>query len=128
MRRFYVFGFGLLATLDTVAHLAFKVTANGAAPLQASTAWLGRAVGSPWLYVAAACYAGTFFVWLALLRRAPIGPAFAVSHLDVVTVLGASAVVLHEHITSLELAGAALILAGISCIALAEQRGAHAAA
>lgn len=115
-------GFLLLTVVDTLAHVLFKLTALRAAPLEASAAWLARVLGEPLLYGAVACYVATFFVWMTLLRRAPVGPAFAATHLDVVTVMIVSTLFLHEHVTPLQLAGAGLILGGIGCLSLCEAR------
>lgn len=123
----WLYGFLLLTAIDTVAHVLFKVTALRAAPLEASAAWLARALGEASLYGAVACYVATFFVWMTLLRRAPVGPAFAASHLDVVTVMIASTLLLNERVTPLQLAGAGLILAGIGCLSLSEARDARTA-
>src|SRR3989442_10264020 len=48
--------------------------------LEFSTAWLARVFGQPWIYGAFVGYIGAFFSWMTLLKRAPIGPAFAASH------------------------------------------------
>jgi len=125
MRNRWLYGFLLLTAIDTVAHVLFKVTALHAAPLEPTVAWLLRALTQASLYGAVACYIATFFVWIALLRRAPVGPAFAASHLDVVTVMVASMLFLHERVTSLQVAGAMLILAGIACLSVSEARGAR---
>jgi drug/metabolite transporter (DMT)-like permease len=112
----------VLTALDTGAHVLFKLAAIAAAPLQPSLAWVERALASGWVYGAIVCYVGTFFTWIGLLRRAPIGAAFAVSHLDVVAVLVASALLLNERISSVQIAGASLIVGGIACLALSESR------
>ena len=119
-----VMGFLLLTTVDTSAHILFKLTASGAAPLEASVSWIGRVLTQWWVYAAIACYVATFFVWISLLRRAPVGTAFAVSHLDVVTVMAGSALLLHEHISWIQIAGAVLILGGIGCLSASEARDA----
>lgn len=122
MRRFYLIGFLLLASLDTAAQVCFKFAAIDAAPLEAESAWLSRLLIAPWVYGAIACYIGTFFVWMRLLRDAPIGPAFAVSHLDVVGVLIASMLVFNERILPSQVFGAMLIVAGIVCVAVDESK------
>ena len=124
MRRL-LFGFLLLTAIDTSAHVLFKLAAIDAAPLEAAPAWVARVLTQGWVYGAIACYVATFFVWISLLRRAPVGPAFAVSHLDVVTVMAASALLLHEHISWIQIAGAALILAGIGCLSASAARNAR---
>ena len=82
--------------------------------------WLYRVSGIPALYVAVACYGATFFVWMTLLRHAPVGPAFAASHLELVGVLMASVTIFHEHVSALQWAGAGTILLGIACLAFGE--------
>lgn len=120
MARFYAIGFALLVLLDTSAHVCFKFAANHAAPLAGDLDWALRLAATPWVWGAVACYIGTFFVWMALLKHAPIGPAFAASHLEVVGVLVASYFVFGERISTHQLLGAALILAGIACLACSE--------
>ena len=117
-------GFLLRAVLDTTAHVLFKIAANHGAPLEATLGWITRVATGAWVYGAVACYVATFFNWMTLLRRVPLGPAFAISHLDVVTVMAASALLLHERVSGLQLAGATLIVAGIACVAFGESTAA----
>jgi len=120
-------GFMLLMAFDTLTQLSFKLAGNHALPVEASTGWLLRLFGHPWIYGAVAGYVGAFFVWMGLLKKAPIGPAFAASHLEVVSVMLLSAWLFGEPLTLVKLVGAAAILAGIACLALAEDGDAAAA-
>lgn len=122
MRRFYLIGFLVLVCLDTSAQLSFKMAAEGAAPFSADVVWLSRVLREPWIYAALCCYVGTFFTWITLLVRAPIGPAYAASHLEVVSVLILSRWIFNEAITGSQIAGCALIVAGITCLAIAAGR------
>jgi drug/metabolite transporter (DMT)-like permease len=128
MRRFYLIGFLVLVAFDTLAQVCFKLTANHAMPPQASVAWILRVASTPWVYVAIACYVGAFVTWMSLLKHAPIGPAFAASHLEVITVMALSVVIFGEHIGTPQWIGAALIMAGIVCLAISETDGDKAAA
>lgn len=121
MRRFYVSGFLLLMAFDTLAQLSFKLAGSHALPVTADAAWVARVFAQPWVYGAVAGYIGAFFTWMTLLRHAPIGPAFAASHLEVVSVTLLSAWLLHEPLTLPRLLGAATIMAGILCLAAAER-------
>jgi drug/metabolite transporter (DMT)-like permease len=96
-----------------------KLAGNHALPVEASTGWLLRLFSHSG-YGAVAGYVGAFFVWMGLLKKAPIGPAFAASHLEVVSVMLLSAWLFGEPLTLVKLVGAAAILAGIACLALAE--------
>jgi drug/metabolite transporter (DMT)-like permease len=123
LRRFYLVGFLVLVCFDTFAQICFKLTANHAMPPDASVAWLLRVLSSPWVYCAIACYIGAFVTWMTLLEHAPIGPAFAASHLEVISVLGLSVLLFGEHMGAPQWIGSALIIAGIVCLAISETDG-----
>lgn len=120
--RFYLYGFLLLMGFDTLAQISFKFTALHAQPLEISADWVLRVFGQPWLLGALAGYLGSFFTWMTLLRRVPIGPAFAASHLEVISVMAASAWLFGEPLSLTRLLGAVLIFAGIGFLAYAESR------
>ncbi|WP_017463292.1 DMT family transporter [Dyella ginsengisoli] len=121
MKRFYLIGFALLMTFDTLTQISFKMAGNHALPVEASVAWLWRLFGEPWVYGAVLGYLGAFFTWMSLLKHAPIGPAFAASHLEVVSVMLLSVWLFHEPLTATKLIGATAIIAGIVCLGLAER-------
>lgn len=119
--RYYVTGFLVLMAFDTLSQLCFKLAALHAAPFAADGPWLLRVAREPWVYGAIAGYLGAFVTYMSLLRHAPVGPAFAASHLNVVSVLLVSAWLLHERLSLPQLVGAALIVSGILVLARAEQ-------
>jgi drug/metabolite transporter (DMT)-like permease len=123
MRRFYLIGFLVLVCFDTFAQICFKLTANHALPPEANAAWILRVLSSPWVYCAIACYIGAFVTWMTLLEHAPIGPAFAASHLEVISVMGLSVLLFGERIGTPQWIGSALIIAGIVCLAISETDG-----
>lgn len=125
MRRFYIIGFLVLLSFDTLAQISFKLAGEHALPLQASWEWLGRVFSQPWIYGAFIGYIGTFFCWLSLLKKAPIGPAFAASHLEIVAVLAVSAFLFNEQVGWPQILGTVFILSGIMCLALSESRQAQ---
>ncbi len=124
MRRFYLIGFALLMGFDTLNIICFKLAGMHALPVEANLAWLLRLFGEPWVYGAVLGYLGAFFTWMSLLKHAPIGPAFAASHLEVISVMALSVWLFHEPLTATKLLGAAAILAGIVCLGLAEREAA----
>ncbi len=121
MKRFYLLGFAVLMAFDTFNFVCFKIAGNHALPVEANLAWLLRVFGEPWVYGAVFGYIGAFFTWMSLLKHAPIGPAFAASHLEVVSVMLLSIWLFHEPMTATKLIGALAILAGIVCLGLAER-------
>lgn len=114
--KFYIAGFGLLAAFDTLTQISFKLATLHTGAFAPSRQWLKAAATSPWIYVAIVGYIGAFVAWMTLLEHAPVGPAFAASHVDVVTVLAISVPLFHERLTAPQLAGAALIVTGILCL------------
>lgn len=125
LKKFYLLGFVVLIAFDTFSQICFKITALHAEPFLISIDWLWRVLSEPWVYGAIIGYLGSFFTWMTLLRHAPIGPAFAASHLEVVGVMLVSAPLFGEVLTLPQLAGAALIVAGVVCLAIGETSEAH---
>ncbi len=116
-RRFYVLGFLALMCFDTLAQVAFKYAALSAQPFAPDAAWLWRVLASPWTYGAIACYVATFFTWITLLAHAPVGPAYAASHLEIISVLALSAMLFQEPVHAPQILGCALIVLGILTLA-----------
>jgi len=110
----------------TLAQLSFKWAGLHAGEPAFDLAWLLRVFGQPWIYGAIVGYIGAVFSWMTLLTRAPVGPAFAASHLEVVSVLVLSAWLFSERLTPLQWLGSLAIVAGIVCLAVAEDREPHA--
>ena len=119
---FYLIGFTLLMGFDTIGAISFKLAGMHALPVEANSAWLLRLFGQPWVYGAVVGYIGAFFTWMTLLKHAPIGPAFAASHLEVISVMVVSTWLFHEALTLPRVLGAVAILGGIICLGFAEGR------
>ncbi|MGL1297096.1 DMT family transporter, partial [Vibrio parahaemolyticus] len=62
-------------------------------------------------------YLGAFVTWMTLLKHAPIGPAFAASHLEIVSVMIISVIFMDEKLHVLQVVGSLLILGGIFVLA-----------
>ncbi|WP_434778039.1 DMT family transporter [Neisseria sp. Ec49-e6-T10] len=121
MKRFYIIGFGLLLLFDTIGQTSFKFTAIDAQPLEFTWQWIERVFTNHWVYTAILGYIGAFFTWMTLLKKAPVGPAFAAAHMEVITVMIASVWLFNEEITPSKLIGATLIVSGILFLAIAEK-------
>ncbi|KJM64854.1 EamA family transporter [Pluralibacter gergoviae] len=120
MKRFYLLGFLTLMLFDTLAQVSFKYASLHAGPLVMDIAWLGRVFGHIWIYGAFVGYIGAFFTWMTLLKYAPVGPAFAASHLEIVSVTLLSIWLFDDALTLSKVAGGLLILAGVLCLARGE--------
>ncbi|OCG29972.1 hypothetical protein A9G34_08745 [Gilliamella sp. Choc4-2] len=122
MKKFYLIGFVLLLFFDTFGQTNFKLTASAAEPFEIGFDWLVRIFSHCWAYLVIIGYTGAFITWMVLLKKAPVGPAFAASHLQVVTVMIVSVIFFDEQMTLNRLFGALFIIIGIIFLALAEQR------
>jgi drug/metabolite transporter (DMT)-like permease len=124
--KFYFLGFFALIVFDTFSQICFKMAALQAEPFLIEVAWLIRVLETPWVYGAIFGYLGAFITWMTLLRHAPVGPAFAASHLEVVGVIVISVPLFGEVLTISQMLGAILVVAGVVCLAQGEtQSHAH---
>lgn len=124
MRRGIIIGFAFLLGFDVLAQLGFKLAAEAALPVAADLGWGLRLLSHPGTYMAVMGYLGAFFTWMSLLKHAPIGPAFAASHLEVVAVMPFAVLLFGEVVSLPQMLGAVAILAGILCLALDEDHAA----
>jgi len=117
MKRFYFVGFLALMMFDTLAQVSFKFASIYAIPLELNVDWLVRVFSHPWIYGAFIGYIGGFFTWMTLLKYAPIGPGYAATHMEIVSVTLISIWLFDEHLTVPKVIGGILILLGILCLA-----------
>lgn len=120
MKRFYILGFLALMSFDTLAQICFKYASIHALPLDMDAAWFLRLFSKPWVYGAILGYLGAFVTWMTLLKYAPVGPSFAASHLELISVTLFSVWLFHEPLNGYKIAGGALILLGVLCLARSE--------
>ena len=62
---------------------------------------------------------------MTLLKHAPVGPAFAASHLEIIFVLILSAMFFGEKLKAMQIVGAVCIVFGIVCLSLSESKNPH---
>ena len=125
MTRFYVIGFFVLMVFDTMSQTGFKLAGLHAAFPEAFQApvifrWIAQVMSEHWIYLSIVGYIGAFITWMTLLKHAPIGPAFAASHLEIVSVLIISVLFLDEKLNVIQVIGSLLILGGIFVLAAEE--------
>ena len=120
MAKFYIIGFLILLTFDTLAQVSFKFAATNTAPATLDFLWILSVLKEKWAYMSLVGYIGAFVTWMTLLKHAPVGPAFAASHLEIVTVMLFSFFFLGEHLSPLQIFGSLLIIGGIIVFAMAE--------
>ncbi len=125
-RDFYAIGFSVLIVFDTLTQVSIKLASTHAGEFSMKTEWLLKVLQNPWLYAAMGGYLGAFGAWMTLLKRAPVGPAFAASHLGLVAVLAISVAYFGEHLSIMQVVGALCIVVGIVFLSLSEAKQPHA--
>lgn len=125
MRKFYLIGFSILLFFDTFAQISFKFAGMSTAPPSLDIEWVLRVITEPWTYGAILGYLGAFFTYMTLLEHAPVGPAFAATHAEIVTVMIFSIMFLNESMSPLQILGSLFIVAGICVLAFGQKERAH---
>ncbi|WP_342359520.1 DMT family transporter [Terrarubrum flagellatum] len=115
-------GFATLLLFETLAQIGFKLVAERTSPVAPDAAFLARLVSEPWTAILALAFAATFVTYMTLLRDAPVGPLFAASHLDIVTVALVSVPFFGERLSAIQLVGCVAICVGVVILATAEGR------
>lgn len=121
-KRFYLIGFAALMLFDTVTQVFFKLATQHAGPFELHSAWLIGILHNGWVFGAILGYLFAFFTWMTLLKHAPVGPAFAASHLEVVTILAVSVAYFGERLTLLQVVGGLCIVLGIVFLSFSESK------
>ena len=122
MKRVVVIGFLVLMSFDTMGQLCFKLASSTTGPLELDVIWFLRLFAKPWVYGAILGYLGAFVTWMTILKHAPMGPAFAASHLELITVSIFSVLLLGESMNAHKIIGGALIILGVLCLAKGEKQ------
>jgi drug/metabolite transporter (DMT)-like permease len=126
MSRFYLIGFGALMMFDTLTQVSLKLVTMHTGEFAMALEWFRQIFASAWILGAILGYLGAFATWMTLLKHAPIGPAFAAAHLEVVPVLAISSAVFGEHLGATRIAGAVCIILGVVCLSLSKKQEPHA--
>ena len=120
MRVKILLGFLLLVAVDTCVQIGFKFAGNNTLPVTLDLPWLERVVNEPWVLGVLAGYGAAFVIYMTLIKHAPIGPAFAASHMEIVTVTLFSYFYFGDSITLVQALGCCAIVGGVIVLAATE--------
>lgn len=105
---------------ETVQQLCFKMgaarVADGAGPVRG-------ALLQPLIWIGVAIWIVEVLAWIWVLRATPLSIAYPVMTLTYVGVPLGGVILLREKLTKRQVSGAALIAAGVACVALAGSGG-----
>lgn len=121
-RSTMLLGFLLLVAIDTFVQIGFKLAGNNTLPVTLDLPWLGRVAQEPWVIGVLLGYGAAFLTYMTLIKHAPIGPAFAASHMEIVTVTLFSVLVFGDTLTLWQVVGCCAIVTGVFVLAATEGR------
>jgi multidrug transporter EmrE-like cation transporter len=121
MKPIFYLGFLAMLAVDTYCQIAFKFAGERTLPVTLDAAWIGRVLNEPWTYTIFIGYGCAFFLYMSLMKNADIGPVFAATHLEIVTVSLISIAFFGERLTAVQLLGCVAILAGVVLLAMTER-------
>jgi drug/metabolite transporter (DMT)-like permease len=119
---FYIIGFGALMLFDTLTQVSFKMASSHVGAFVLQLQWFIDVFSGIWIYGAVLGYLGAFVAWMTLLKHAPVGPAFAASHLEIVFVLLLSSILFGEQLKPMQIVGALCIVLGIVFLSMSESK------
>lgn len=103
----------ILLCLETLCQVSLKMAGNITGAFDFTPAAITHALGTPWLWVAIACYVGAFAAWMTILRESTLSAAFSTSALVFVAVMLSSWLIFGEHIGMMQWLGSFVIVCGI---------------
>jgi drug/metabolite transporter (DMT)-like permease len=122
MNRRFLAGFLVLLAFDTLGQLGFKLVADRVGAGRLDPAWVSALLHTPALILVAVAYGGAFFAYMGLMRSADVGPLFAATHLDLVTVTLLSVAWFGERMNPGQLVGFLGILGGVIMLGAEDSR------
>lgn len=112
-RKTLAFAWVAMVAIEVLTQLALKFAGKATGGFDFSAHAFALAIGSGWLWVALAGYCAIFLAWMLILGNSQLSRAFPTTAIVFVAVMLASWLVLHEPIGTLQIIGAAVIVAGI---------------
>lgn len=104
---------GGFLVFDTAVQIAFKLAAKQLGDGALDAEWLAAAVSSPTVWCAVLLYLTMFVLWMLILQQIDLSRAFPLTAMTYVTVPAAGLLLFHESLGPAQVAGIALILAGV---------------
>ncbi len=120
MRSRILIGFLLLIAVDTFVQIGFKLAGNRIGEPTLDLGWLDKVVNEPWVLAVLAGYGVAFVIYMTIIKHAPIGPAFAASHMEIVTVTMFSWLYFGDTISVMQAVGCCAIVGGVLVLAATE--------
>ena len=127
MKRGFILGFLALVACDTLGQIGFKLTAVSVGVMQFNLDWLTQLFLTPSFFMIVLAYMGAFVLYMTLMKNVDVGPLFAASHLELVSVSVFAYVWLDERLAPIQLAGCGLVVVGVVILGISEHHSNNAA-
>ena len=114
-----------LVICEMLSQIALKLAGRDTGEFDFAWAGVGRALTSPWIWMAICTYLGAFLSWMLILRKSRLSAAFPTSAIVFIGVMFSSWLVLGETVTWTMVAGAALIVGGILLLGTDDEVQSH---
>lgn len=80
-----------------------------------------RAIGAPWVWAGLVVFGISALAWLTTLSKVPLSVAYPFNALGMLTIIGLSAVLLHEKVSPAAWIGVGLVACGLVIVVLSQQ-------
>ncbi len=80
-----------------------------------------RAISAPWVWTGLVVFGISALAWLTTLSKVPLSVAYPFNALGMLTIIGLSALLLHEKVTPTAWVGVGLVACGLVIVVLSQQ-------
>ncbi len=112
--------FAVLAAASGQLMLKHGMTGVAAVVARDGGSVLIRAITAPWVWAGLFVFGISALAWLTTLSRIPLSVAYPFNALGLLTIVGASVVILHEKVTPLGWLGVFLVAGGLVLVVVAQ--------
>lgn len=112
--------FAVLAAASGQLMLKHGMTGVAAAVARDGGSVLIRAITAPWVWAGLFVFGISALAWLTTLSRVPLSVAYPFNALGLLTIVGASVVILHEKVTLMAWLGVFLVAGGLVLVVVAQ--------
>ena len=112
--------FAVLAAATGQLMLKHGMNGVAAAVARDGGSVLIRAITAPWVWAGLVVFGISALAWLTTLSRVPLSVAYPFNALGLLTIVGASVVILHEKVTPLGWLGVVLVAGGLVLVVVAQ--------
>lgn len=112
--------FAIFAAATGQLMLKHGMTGVAAAVARDGGSVLIRAITAPWVWAGLFVFGVSALAWLTTLSRVPLSVAYPFNALGLLTIVGASVVILHERVTPLAWLGVVMVAGGLVIVVLAQ--------